>query len=282
MVRPIGRRGDDDLSPVTDKTGRVEGRTVTGSSRGVRGRHSTSDLPATPTHLALGFHHGTGKPGSSTQLLTIPFRSQPPLQPHLSHTPVPYEPYGSAQSSSHPTDTVYDLYLHAPTIRPHIPYRSITQELILEFIDQPRQIGAKSFYQIFGAAPQDSSCSTHGYSHAKNDVSSSIPYVPRPTARDHGSLKFRSHYMALIDCELIDAHVRPLASRRGYIYLFDVCTPVYSCPPYPTSGGLQAAKQQDVRVEEYFCGGTMARSTFALIDRDLDKCSGHSAEFLHR
>ncbi|KAI5661384.1 hypothetical protein M9H77_20707 [Catharanthus roseus] len=45
MVRPSGRRGDDDLGPVTDRTGRVEGRTVTPSSRGVRGRHSTSDLP---------------------------------------------------------------------------------------------------------------------------------------------------------------------------------------------------------------------------------------------
>ncbi|KAI5672083.1 hypothetical protein M9H77_12447 [Catharanthus roseus] len=45
MVRPSSRRGDDDLGPVTDMTGRVEGRTVIASSRGVRGRHSTSDLP---------------------------------------------------------------------------------------------------------------------------------------------------------------------------------------------------------------------------------------------
>ncbi|KAI5654379.1 hypothetical protein M9H77_31566 [Catharanthus roseus] len=59
MVRPNGRRGDDDLGPVMDRTGRVEGRTVTTLSTGVRGRHSTSDLPATPTHLAPGFNHGT-------------------------------------------------------------------------------------------------------------------------------------------------------------------------------------------------------------------------------
>ncbi|KAI5655484.1 hypothetical protein M9H77_32671 [Catharanthus roseus] len=133
MVRPSGRRGDDDLGPVTDRTCRVEGRTVTASSRGVRGRHSTSDLPVTPTPLAPGFHHGT----------------------------------------------VYDPYLHALTIlRPRIPHRSATQEPILEFRGQPRQIGVEFFYQMLSAAPQDSSCSTHGYSHAKYGVSSPDPYVP--------------------------------------------------------------------------------------------------------
>ncbi|KAI5654043.1 hypothetical protein M9H77_31230 [Catharanthus roseus] len=134
MVRPSCRRGDDDLGPVTDMTSRVEGRTVTASSRGVRGRHSTSDLPVTPTPLAPGFHHGTGEAGYSTQRLAVPFRSGPPLQPHLSLTPVPYEPYGSVHPPSHPTDTVYNSYLHASTImRPRIPYRSATQEPILEF-----------------------------------------------------------------------------------------------------------------------------------------------------
>ncbi|KAI5676470.1 hypothetical protein M9H77_07420 [Catharanthus roseus] len=186
MVRPSGRRGDDDLGPVMDTTGRVEGRTVTASSRGVRGRHSTSDLPATPTHLALGFQHDTSEPGSSTQPPAIPFRSRPPLQPHLSHTIVPYEPYRSAQPSSHLTDTVYDPYLHGPTIRPRIPNRSATQEPILEFIGQPRQIGAEFFYQMFGAAPQDSSCSTNGYFHTEYGFSSSVPYVSRPADRGVG------------------------------------------------------------------------------------------------
>ncbi|KAI5676744.1 hypothetical protein M9H77_07694 [Catharanthus roseus] len=120
--------------------GFIEGRAVTASSRDVRGRHSTSDLPATPTHLALGFHHGTGEPGSSAQPPAIPFRSQPPFQPHLSHTPVSYEPYGSAQPSSHPIDTVYDPYLHAPNIRPRIPYRSATQEPIVEYLAPPLRI----------------------------------------------------------------------------------------------------------------------------------------------
>ncbi|KAI5666162.1 hypothetical protein M9H77_16015 [Catharanthus roseus] len=115
MVRPSGRRGDDDLGLVTDRTGRVEGRTVTASTRGVRGRHSTSNLSITPTPFAHGFHHGIGEAGYSTQPLAVPFRSRPPLQPHLSHTPVPYEPYRSAHPPSHPTDTIYDPYLHAPT-----------------------------------------------------------------------------------------------------------------------------------------------------------------------
>ncbi|KAI5671441.1 hypothetical protein M9H77_11805 [Catharanthus roseus] len=60
MVRPSSRRGDADLGPVTDSTCRVERRPITTSSRGVRGRHSTSDLPVIPTPLAPGFHHGTG------------------------------------------------------------------------------------------------------------------------------------------------------------------------------------------------------------------------------
>ncbi|KAI5663312.1 hypothetical protein M9H77_22635 [Catharanthus roseus] len=162
-----------------DRTSRVEGRPVTASSRGVRGRHSTSDLPITPTPLAPGFHHGTDEAEYSTQPPTVPFRSRPPLQPHLSHTPAPYEPYGSVHPPSHPTDTIYDPYLHAPTVmRPPIPYRSAIHEPMLEFRCHPRQIGVGFFYQMLGAAPQDSSSSTHRYSHAEYGVSSSDPYVP--------------------------------------------------------------------------------------------------------
>ncbi|KAI5668354.1 hypothetical protein M9H77_18207 [Catharanthus roseus] len=36
---------------------------------------------------------------------------------------------------------------------------------------------------MFDTAPQDSSYSTHGYSHAEYSVSSSVPYVPRPADR---------------------------------------------------------------------------------------------------
>ncbi|KAI5664905.1 hypothetical protein M9H77_24228 [Catharanthus roseus] len=148
MVRPSGHRGDDDLGPVTDRTGRVEGCTIITSSRGLMGRHSTSDLPSTPNPLPAGFHYDTGAPGSSTQPSTVPFRSRPPLSSHLSHTPMPYEAYGSAYPSSHPTGTVYDPYLHAPTVQPHIPYRSAAQEPLKEFSGQPRQIGIEFFYQM--------------------------------------------------------------------------------------------------------------------------------------
>ncbi|KAI5656370.1 hypothetical protein M9H77_25163 [Catharanthus roseus] len=92
------------LVPVTDRTGRVKGHTATASSRGVRGRHSISVLPATLTPLAHGFYHGTSEPESSTQPPVLPFRSRPLLQPHLSHTPVPYEQYGSTHPPSHLPD----------------------------------------------------------------------------------------------------------------------------------------------------------------------------------
>ncbi|KAI5667246.1 hypothetical protein M9H77_17099 [Catharanthus roseus] len=59
---------------------------------------------------------------------------------------------------------------------------------------------------------EDSSCSTHGYSHAEYGVSSSVPYVPSLADRDRGSLKFQSRYMALTGWELTDEPVRHLAS----------------------------------------------------------------------
>ncbi|KAI5653562.1 hypothetical protein M9H77_30749 [Catharanthus roseus] len=184
MVRPSGRRGDADLGPVTDRTGRVEGRPVTTSSRSVRGRHSTSDIPVTPTPLAPGFHHGTGEAGSSTQPPAVPFRSRPPFHPHQSHTSVPDEPYGSAHPPSYHTDTVYDPYLQAPTVvRPRIPYLSTFQEPILYDGSQARQIGVEFIDQMLGAAHQDSSCSTHGYSHANYGVSYSDHYVHGPADR---------------------------------------------------------------------------------------------------
>ncbi|KAI5682156.1 hypothetical protein M9H77_03384 [Catharanthus roseus] len=86
MVRPSGRKRDDGLGPVTNRTGRVEGRTITASSRGLRGQYSTYDLPSTPNPLPAGFHYDTCASGSSTQPSPIPFTSQSPLPSHLSHT----------------------------------------------------------------------------------------------------------------------------------------------------------------------------------------------------
>ncbi|KAI5657286.1 hypothetical protein M9H77_26079 [Catharanthus roseus] len=109
MVRPSSHRGDDDLGPVTDKACRVEGRTITTSSR----------------------------------------------------------------------DTVYDPYLYAPTVRPHIPYRSTAQEPLQEFSGLPRQIEVEFFYQIVAAASQDSSYSIYGHTATAYGVSSSELYLGR-------------------------------------------------------------------------------------------------------
>ncbi|KAI5658460.1 hypothetical protein M9H77_27253 [Catharanthus roseus] len=104
--------------------------------------------------------------GSSTQPPPVPFRSRPPLPSHPSYTPVPYEPYGSSHPPSHSPDTVYDPYLHAPTVRPHIPYRFVAQKPLQEFSSQPRQIG-------------DSSYSTYGHTTTAFGFSSSEPYIER-------------------------------------------------------------------------------------------------------
>ncbi|KAI5647977.1 hypothetical protein M9H77_33982 [Catharanthus roseus] len=133
MVRPSGHRADDDLGLITDRTSRVQSRTITASSRGVRGRHSTLDLPSTPTPLPAGLHYDTGAPGSSTQPPHVPFRSRPPLPSHPSYTPIPYEAYGSAHPHLQPLPAVYDPYLATPTVCPHIPYRSSAQEPLTEF-----------------------------------------------------------------------------------------------------------------------------------------------------
>ncbi|KAI5663469.1 hypothetical protein M9H77_22792 [Catharanthus roseus] len=60
MVQPEVRRGDDALSLLTDRTGRVEGRTVTASSRGVRRRHSTSDIPSTSIPIGPDMYYDPG------------------------------------------------------------------------------------------------------------------------------------------------------------------------------------------------------------------------------
>ncbi|KAI5673187.1 hypothetical protein M9H77_13551 [Catharanthus roseus] len=57
MVRPGARRGEDDLGHVTNRTGRVQGRTVTASSRGMMGLHSTFNDPCTPSQLAPGTYY---------------------------------------------------------------------------------------------------------------------------------------------------------------------------------------------------------------------------------
>ncbi|KAI5668059.1 hypothetical protein M9H77_17912 [Catharanthus roseus] len=171
MVRPSGRRGDADLDPVTDRTGRVEGRPMTAS-----------------------------------------FKDLDLLHPHLSYTPVLYEPYRSAHPPSYYTDTVYDPYLQAPTVmRPRIPYKSAIQEPILYDRSQLRQIRVEFFYQMLGAVHQDSSCSIHGYSHAEYGISSSDPYVPGPADRiSEGDRVFREEQE-----RVRSLHIQGEADERG-------------------------------------------------------------------
>ncbi|KAI5654382.1 hypothetical protein M9H77_31569 [Catharanthus roseus] len=87
MVQTGARRDDDDLGPATDRTGRVEGRAVTASSRGVRGRPSTSEILSTPVPLRLGIYYDPGAQGSSTQPPPIPFKTRPPTTSHYLYTP---------------------------------------------------------------------------------------------------------------------------------------------------------------------------------------------------
>ncbi|KAI5657020.1 hypothetical protein M9H77_25813 [Catharanthus roseus] len=103
MLRPSGRRGDDDLDPFMDRTSRVQGRTVIASSVDIV--HLTSRL----------------------------------------HLPLFLLAYGSAHPPSDPPPAVYDPYLHAPIVRPHIPYRSSAQEPLNEFSGPARKLGAEFF-----------------------------------------------------------------------------------------------------------------------------------------
>ncbi|KAI5668185.1 hypothetical protein M9H77_18038 [Catharanthus roseus] len=154
-----------------DMTSRVQGHTVTTSSRAVRGRHSTSHLPSTSNHLPASFYYDTGAP-----------RSRPALPSHLSHTPVTYEAYGSTHPPSHPLAAVYDPYLYAHIVHPHIPYRSSAQEPLNEFNGPTKTLGAEFFEQMVGAVPPNSSYSIHDYTAIDYSVSSSEPFIGRHSA----------------------------------------------------------------------------------------------------
>ncbi|KAI5674185.1 hypothetical protein M9H77_14549 [Catharanthus roseus] len=130
-------RGDD-IGLVTDRTDQIQGRVVTALSRGVRGRHSTSDIPYIPAPFGPGIYYDPGAPGSSTQPPHLLVRTRPPLPSHCPHTPIPYDPYGSSQLPSQPLPTSYDPHAHAPSVPPHMPaqepplYRSKHQQRLNE------------------------------------------------------------------------------------------------------------------------------------------------------
>ncbi|KAI5653968.1 hypothetical protein M9H77_31155 [Catharanthus roseus] len=136
MVRPDRCRADNDLSPVTNKTCRVQGRTITALSRSLRGRHSTSDIPSTSTPFANGFHYDIGAPA-------VPIRSHP-LPSHLPHTPVPY--------------MYMDLHSHRHNPHPH-PHYMIPMYILLLFL-------------VGGVLP-NSSYNIHDYTSTDYGISSS-------------------------------------------------------------------------------------------------------------
>ncbi|KAI5683353.1 hypothetical protein M9H77_04581 [Catharanthus roseus] len=174
MVRPGARRGDDDLGAVTDRTGRVECRAGTASSRGVRGHHSTSDIPSTSEPIALGMYYDPGAPGSSTSPL-IPFTTHPPTTLYHSYAPVPYDPYGYSQ----PPQTSYDPYAHASSLPIRMPgldptqHFSRTQILLNDVSGLGLQLDAQFFEQLVGSSPMDSSYSGAEYGATARGNSSS-------------------------------------------------------------------------------------------------------------
>ncbi|KAI5683934.1 hypothetical protein M9H77_05162 [Catharanthus roseus] len=115
MVRPIAHRGNDDLGSVTDRTGRVHGRVVTGSSCGVRGRHSTSDVPCTPAPLGPGIYYDPGAPGSS-------------IQPPIYHLGLILLSYHTVYTLPYPM-TLMDLLSHY--LNPHLHHMIHMHMLLL-------------------------------------------------------------------------------------------------------------------------------------------------------
>ncbi|KAI5675666.1 hypothetical protein M9H77_06616 [Catharanthus roseus] len=165
MVWLGARRGDDDLGPVTDRAGWVEGRAVIASSRGVRGRHSTSHIPYTSAPIGPGMYYEPGATRSSTQAPSIPFRTHPLTTSHHPYTLVPYDPYAYSQAPR----TSYDPYAHAPFLPICIPgldpkqYFSRTQIPLNEVIGPGLQLGAHFFEQLAGSIQVDSSYSGAEY-----------------------------------------------------------------------------------------------------------------------
>ncbi|KAI5665010.1 hypothetical protein M9H77_24333 [Catharanthus roseus] len=72
---------------------------------------------------------------------------------------------------------------------------------------------------MLGDARQDSSCSTHGYSHAEYGVSSSDPYVPGPADRKRKKVKAsdweqtEAAERGPVDLELIPSYGGHVAGR---------------------------------------------------------------------
>ncbi|KAI5657592.1 hypothetical protein M9H77_26385 [Catharanthus roseus] len=141
MVWPGARRGDDDLGPVTDRIGRVEGRAVIASSH----------ILSISAPIGPGMYYDPGVLGSSIQPPSILFRTRPPTTSHHPYILVPYDPYGYSQ----PRQISYDLYAHAPSLPIRMPGLDPTQ-----YFSKTQILLNKQFA---GFVPMDSSYSSANY-----------------------------------------------------------------------------------------------------------------------
>ncbi|KAI5671969.1 hypothetical protein M9H77_12333 [Catharanthus roseus] len=167
MVQSRAHRGDDDLGPVTDRIGRVHDCTVTASSRGVRGCHSISDIPCTPTPLGLGIYYDLGASRSSTQPLYIPV-GLVLLSHHTIHT-LPYPMRYMDLLSHHLSPHIHHMTrMHMVLLCLHIYLARIYhcidkyQQPLNEVSGLGLQLGA-FFEQLVSGVPVDSSYNTADY-----------------------------------------------------------------------------------------------------------------------
>ncbi|KAI5649818.1 hypothetical protein M9H77_35823 [Catharanthus roseus] len=152
-------QGDTNLGPMTDRTGRVEGRAVTAPSRSVKGRPSTSNIPSTPAPFGPSIYYDPGVPASSTQSLPISFRTRPPTTSHHPYTPISYDPYGWHASCVDTKDLsgrwslleawIYLYFLmFAPSVRPGA-------KLCKPYIQWYAMLGHKSEHKLIGLCTDD-------------------------------------------------------------------------------------------------------------------------------
>ncbi|KAI5659563.1 hypothetical protein M9H77_28356 [Catharanthus roseus] len=225
IVRPSGRRGDDDLDPVMERTGRVQGRTVTASSRdyGV-----SSSEPFIERHSADMFFEeahervndvGDGDDHDHDDSEDAGDEEQPmPVAPASGSDRRPRHEKGKGLTGSF------------MSVMNKI---SGSQEEIEGFI-----LGADR-------PSRGRSCCPGAH--------------PSYRGHDHGLLKCRSRYMALIGWNVTDAQVFPLATGQAWIYMyFPIFAPAVRpdtqpCKPYiqqyPTLGYKFEHKLLDIRLQ---------------------------------
>ncbi|KAI5668507.1 hypothetical protein M9H77_18360 [Catharanthus roseus] len=227
-----GRRGDADLDPVTNRTGRVEGRPVTALSRAAPQDSSCS------TH---GYSHAEyGVSSSDPYGNRVVGEEQERVRSlHIQGEADERgdddgdgsdDDGGGGDDDQDDGDDDGDEE-HTVFVALVVPASGSDR--------RPRHGKGKGLTGSFMSVMSK----FVGSRNKRPEVARDVTTPTQKMKKDCGLLKCRSRYMAFT---------------------------VYSCPPYPASGGTPPAEQQDVRLEEHFCRGTVARGTFALTDRVMD------------